>query len=362
MIILAMALLLAAASEAAISYRTAELMRLARVVGVREGLLVPGTNHVAGYTVVVDDDMTVCHVGMTLFPEDVKQLGNRQVLEFVERYFLQLYHPAPNCTAALMIHSDGVSFPKGSWQDIKKVKTTTPFTLDYQLMRYTLSWKTNGTELSFSFPGKFQLITGENLLQAEEHLPDDIAHTSCTGHFTDVSSLSPASMENFFVKKGAWYLMETVNATTYYRKIGKSFVPVVDADFLEESVADIMLCSGAAENFTMDVTMQCYGFKNTRFNVPLHQWMDYCQQRGCEMFCGIELVNTQEVRATVIAVNKKLNFNHLLTVTVPLAAIEQGKGVVKAKLNAFIPTHNIINLNGKYKKPDNIRNRILMNI
>ena len=350
--------------EATITYRTTELQRLVRVIGVSEETLCPGANFICGYTVVLDADMTVMHVGLTLFTEEIKQIGDRSVLEFVERYFLQLFHPAPNSTSELMIHSDGVSFPNGRWQDIKKIKTNTPFTIDYQLMRYTITWKTKGVNLSFSFPGKYQLIAGENLVQAEEHLPNDISHTECLLHPEENSSeMTSTSLKNYYIKKGAWYYAETLNATTYYKKEVNSFTPVVDIDFIEESLADMMLCPAAADSFMVDFTICGYGYKNTQFKVPLHQWIDYCEQKGCNIYCGIESINTQEVKATVLAVNQTLNYNHLLTVTVPLTAIEQGKGSIKAKLNAFIPTNNIINLDGKYKTSNRkIENRIIRNI
>ena len=351
-------------SEAAVTYRTTELQRLARIVGVSEESLVPGANYIKGYTVMVDEYMTVRHVGMTLFSEEIKQMSNSPVLEFVERYFLQLFHPVPNSTAALMMHSDGITFPKGNWQDIKKINKTTPFTLDYQLMRYTLSWKAKGVNLSISFPGKYQLIVGENLVQAEEHLPEDISHTICLRHKEEaISEMTSTSMKDYYIKRGGWYNTETLNATTYFKKNGSSFTPVVDINFIEESVADILLCPAAAESFMVDITMRGYGYKNTQFTVPLHQWIDYCEQKGCNIYCGIESVDTQEVKATVIAINQTLNFNHLLTVTVPLTTIDNGKGTINAKLDAFIPTHNIINLNSKYKKSNRkIENRILRNI
>ena len=362
--LMTMALLFVWNLEASVTYRTTELQRLVRVTGISEETLHPGANIIRGYTVAVDDNMTVRHVGLTLFTEEIKQMGNRPVLEFVERYFLQLYHPAPNSTAALMIQSDDITFLKGNWLDIKKVKTSTPFTLDYKSMKYTISWKEKGVNLSFSFPGKYQLIAGENLVQAEEHLPDDISHTTCLLHpKEDIADMSSTSIKDYYVKKGAWFYAETLNATTYYKKEGNSFTPVVDINFIEESLADIMLCPTAADPFMLDITMRGYGYKNTQFTVPLHQWIDYCEQKGCKLYCGIESVNTQEVKATVLAVNQMLNFNHLLTVTVPLIAIAQSKGIIKAQLDAFIPTHNIINLNGKYKKTNRkIENRILRSI
>lgn len=350
--------------EAAVTYRTTELRRLARIVGVSEESLVPGSNNVKGYTVMMDADMTVRHVGMTLFSEDFKQMSNRPILEFVERYFLQLYHPVSNSTAALMIQSDGITFPKGKWQDIKKISTSTPFTLDYKLKRYTLAWKSKGVNLSISFPGKYQLITGENLVQAEEHLPYDISHTICFKHTEeDISEMTSTSLKDYYVKRGGWFYAETINSTTYFKKEENSFAPVVDIDFIEESVADILLCPAAADSFMVDITLRGYGYKNMLFTVPLHQWIDYCEQKGCNIYCGIESVDTQEVKATVIAINQTLNFNHLLNVTIPLTTIDDGKGIISAKLDAFIPTHNIINLNRKYKKSNRkTENRILRNL
>lgn len=349
---MALALLLAGIPALAAGYRTQELKRLVKITGVDEGALRPGTNHFSHYTITVDDNMTVRHVGLALFKDEVKEMGNTKVLEFVERYFMQLLHPAPNSSAALMIRSDEITFPKGNWRDIKNVKPETPFSLDYQLMRYTLSWKGKEGELSFSFPGKYQLICGENLTEAEEHMMHDVAQTPCSNPpAVDAKDLQPSSMPDFFIKKGSWYHSETLNSSTFYKKREDgSMVPVVDADFIEESVADIMLCPMAAKAFSLDLTMKGYGYKDRRISVPLCQWIDYCTKEGCNIFCGIESIEQDRVRATVIAVNENLNFNHLLTVEVPILAIERGKGTVKADLHAFIPTHNIVNTKGRYNK------------
>ena len=343
------ALLFIGAVSMAVTYRTPELRRLAGIIGVSEGKLRPGVNHIREYIVSVDKDMTVRHVGLALFSEEVKDKSNRLVLEFAERYFLQLEHPAPHATVAMMLRSDGVSFPKGNWHDIRKINSDTPFKLDYHLMRYTLSWQTKGATLSFSFPGKYQLIRGENLPEAEGHLVEDIKKTMCSSHpNVRNEELRPSTSQGFFIRRGGWFYAETINATTYYRrKKDGLLIPVIDPDLLEESVANIMLCPNAAESFSFDVTMHGYGYKDSRFSIPVHQWIDFCIQEGCDLYCGIEKVSTSDVRATVLAVNQQLNFNHLLTVSVPISAIENARGVVKAELNAFIPTHNIINFRGQ---------------
>ena len=351
MTILTIMLFLSGTAKAVVTYRTPELKRLALVAGVKEQELKPGVNFSGKHTIMMDDNMTVRHVGITLFSEEIKQIGDRLILEFVERYFLQLEHPAPNSTATLMIHSDGISFPKGRWQDIKKVGPNTPFNIDYHLMRYTLSWK-------------YQLICGENLPQAEEHLLHDITHTAPGTHAeASLGEMEPSSMKGYYLKRGAWYHIEALNGTTFYQMQSDStLVPVVDPDFIEESVADIMMCPDVAESFTLDIIMHRYGFHESQVSVPLRQWVDYCVQMGCEIFCGIEEVSAEMAKATVLAVNTKLNFNHLLTVSVPIEAIDNGKGTVKGDLHAFIPTHNVINDNAKYKNNKKIENRILRNI
>ena len=356
----AFAWLLLAMTAQAVTYRTPELQRLTRIAGVAEGALHPGTNRCGGVVIRADDDMTVRHVGRLLFSEEVKDRGSRLVLEFVERYLLQLEYPAPNSSSALMMRSDGVTFSNGRWQDVGHIRTDTPFSLDYHLMRYTLTWHRKGTDVAISFPGKYQLICGENLPQAEEHLLEDIQKApEATSAPKDTDGMDSASMPGFFIKKGAWYDSERLSASTYSRKdAGGDLVPVVDGHFVKESVANIMLCPEAGR-FMLDITMLRYGYKSSHIMVPMRQWLGYCAQQECEVYCAIEKVGDSSVKATVLAVNSRLNFNHLLEVTLPVRAVEEGTGTATAVLTPFIPTHNIINAKGKPKNRMNVKRLVI---
>ena len=54
-ILLIISLTIFLTAESAVKYRTPELKRLAQIVGVDEKALIPGTNHIDNYTVMLDD-------------------------------------------------------------------------------------------------------------------------------------------------------------------------------------------------------------------------------------------------------------------------------------------------------------------
>lgn len=109
------------------SFRTNELKRLAKSIGVDSATIREGYNYptVQGcYLVVRMQDNIIHHLGMRLFSADIRQLDDSPVFDFLERYFLQLKFPPPAKTASLMIRDDKFKFEKGDLQTIDRLLPT----------------------------------------------------------------------------------------------------------------------------------------------------------------------------------------------------------------------------------------------
>lgn len=325
-------------ASAQTAYRTAELQRLATVLSIDETKLHEGYNTLVAdqrKVVVGVSNNTVNHIGLQLFSEEMRKVDHSPVLHFLERYFLQLKYPPRTISANNMIRDDQFRFLTGSLQTVDELMPTDAFSFSYDKRLYTVSWKRDGqTLLEVCFPVEYELISGENKVEAENNLVADIQQTAITGE-----APRPALSQN--------YLNDQFSCRLYEQKGQLVFSERHPA----ETVANIMLSQQAKGAFVLQVTQLSYGFQKTTFSVPLRQWIAFCQKNGCQLYVGIEdITENGDVCAVVLAVNEAENYNHVLTVTVPSEAIREKTGTIEARIWPYVPTHNVQNLFDTYRK------------
>lgn len=335
-IILGVALMLKASAQ--VNYRTAELQRLSKLLAVDEETLKDGYNYltVNGQQVIVTvKGNTVNHIGLRLFGESTRNLDNTPVFDFLERYFLQLKYPPTVKTAQKMISDDQFQFVKGSLKTVDDIRPTDGFGFNYDKRQYTASWNRDGQPLlTVSFPVEYELISGENKIEAENNLLVDIKRTEVK----DVTCKTAHDPH---------YINENFSNRLYYQK-GEL---VSSVRHPAESASNILLSLKAKGQYDLKVTQVSYGFKKTVFNVPLRQWIAFCQNSGCVLYVGIEDISEKgEVSAVVLAVNEAENYNHVLTVTIPQKTIHDKKGSLNARLYPYVPTHNVKSLFAEFRK------------
>ena len=336
-IIIGVALLLTSASAKTV-YRTAELQRLASVLAIDTAVLQEGYNYVMSgqqRLVVTKKNHTICHIGLHLFSEDMRRVGDTPVMDFLERYFLQLNYPPKVTNAHNMIRDDQFRFVTGTLQTVNDLKPTDAFSFSYDKRLYTASWTREGLPLLVvSFPVEYELISGENKIEAENHLQADILATAVTNEAPKPAPELSTPFDQFSAK--------------LYRQRGAL---VFSERHPAETVANMMISQQAKGAFRLNLTQVSYGFQKTTFNVPLCQWIAFCQNTGCQLYVGIEEVTEKgDVSAVVLAVNEAENYNHVLTITVPFDLLRARQGQIEARIYPYVPVHNVENLFAAYGK------------
>lgn len=325
-------------ATARMQFRTAELQRLAGVLPLDMQTLTEGYNHpvVNGKVLTVRvRTQVIDHIGLQLFSDELRRLESSPVLDFLERYFLQLKYPPASKTASNMIRDDELCFLTGTLATIGDVRPSDSFTYSCDNHRYLATWNRNERVLlSISFPVEYGLISGENKIEAEDHLLEDILKANL-----DCRKDEPAQNEH--------YLNDSFVSRLYYyggELISDSRHPV-------ETVANMMLSTNALGNYDIQITQICYGFQKRVFQVPLRQWIAFCKDSGCELYFGVEGFGSNgEVNAVVLAVSSTENYNHVLSFSVPTAVIESRKGVIDARLYPYVPIHNVKSMFAAYRK------------
>ena len=321
------------------SFRTSELERLAQALALDIDALPEGYSHpmANGLRLTVHQaDQTIDHIGVYLFSEEMRQMGKSPIFDFLERYFLQLKYPPQVKSMSNMMRDDQFKFLAGSLKTVDDIMSTDGFTFNYDNHLYQATWNRNdSTLLSVSFPVEYELISGENKIEAENNLLSDIK-----GAKVVIPTDKPV------VKKGH-YISEQITNRLYLSK-GKL---VSSPKHPAESSANMMLSLQTEGDYQIKITQVSYGFKKTVIEVPLKQWIAFCQNQGCELYFGIEKVaDDGNVDAVVMAVNEAENYNHVLTVSIPSDVLETKSGTIEARLYPYVPTHNVLNMFAAYRK------------
>ena len=321
------------------TFRTAELERLASELALDIEALPDGYGHPTANGVrltVHQTEQTIDHIGLYLFTEELRSMDKSPIFDFLERYFLQLKYPPRSMSASNMIRDDQFKFLTGSLKSVADILPTDGFSYNYDRHSYKATWsRQDSTLLSVSFPVEYELLSGENKIEAENNLLADIRSTKVV-----IPTGKP-------VVKKDHYLSKDFTNRLYLSK-GEL---VLSEKHPLESAANVMLSLQTESSFSINITQLSYGFKRTVFEVPLKQWIAFCLEHGCELYFGVEsLTETSEVACVVIAVNTLENYNHVLTAKIPSDILDSKIGTIKARLYPYIPTHNVLNLFATYRK------------
>lgn len=327
-------------SMAQVSYRTPELKRLASVLSLNESDFASDGSHyltAANKPIVVRvSDGMVNHIGIRLFSEEMRSLEKSPILDFLERYFLQLSYPPKSVSAANMVRDDQFRFLQGTLASVSALQPTDGFSYSFDQNQYVAVWTRNGSAmLEVSFPVEYELISGENKIEAENNIMADIQKSAIAKDTVDVNN-----------NRSDYYLVLDLSSKLYFDK-GQL---IVNGLLQEQSAANLMLTTAVEGDYRLAMTQVSYGFRKTSAEVPLGQWISFCKYSGCQLYFGIDHIDQDgSVSGVVLAVNQTENYNHVLTVRVPMSLMDQRKGIIEAWLYPYIPTHNVRDMFAKFK-------------
>lgn len=322
------------------AFRTSELRRLATTLTIDTESLPEGYSHPKANSLTLTvhmENRTIDHIGLCLFTEEIRTIGKSPIFDFLERYFLQLKYPPQLQSMANMMRDDQFHFHVGNIATVDDILPSDGFSYEFDHHRYQATWNRNGQKfLSVSFPVEYELISGENKIEAENNLPADIQNTKINIP-TDSQPLQ---------KNDSCYTSDFRNRLYY-----KGHHLIVSDKHPLESAANIMLSQQAPGDYKISLTQLSYGFRKTLIEVPLHQWISFCQNHGCELFFGVEQMTPDgDIDCVVMAVNTAENYNHVLTVRIPAKVIDAQRGTIEARLYPYVPTHNVLNMFAAYRK------------
>lgn len=288
----------------------------------------------------------VSNIGLDIFDLEVSELLPEDVCEFISRYFLELLC-WDKTSMQQKIKDDDVIFLTGIPEDALKLNSGMSFSLDrIEDKRYVATWKDDEkTVLSFSFPIQYELILGMPQVEIEQKLLDDL------NGFDAVPSIDTDFPETEMMGNGLFrsipathfFAKELTDCKYYLDSMDGSIEPVFDDAHIAESAANLFQ-NIIERDYTLSIRQSLYGFEKKDFDISLSQWLAYCKKNHLKSYFAVEKEDEKSILALIICESRDLAFNHMLSVAIPKTFIKDSDIILKAKLNAYIPTHNISEL------------------
>lgn len=277
-----------------------------------------------------------------------------EVCTFLNRYINELMDwDESHVSRNQKMQDDKFIVLSGDIFNLEKIDSTSECSIfRYDDKAYEVVWKKrNEVLLRVAFPIQYELLLGLSKKEIEASLDSLIALAdTCDTMVETIHTLDSVAPNIYRVNGVEHYASIDVLTSARYVKQdaqgNKTYL--ADADYIDYTISNLFQCK-IGRNYVMQVSQNIYGFRKKHFTISLHRWIDYCQAANLKSYVVIEEETDDILKVFVIAENKTLNYNHVLSVYIPKNFLVSPYAIFNVSLNAFIPTHNVSNLYEEYK-------------
>jgi hypothetical protein len=305
-------------------------------------------------TIIVEDN-EVKHIGFSLFSPQQRKVFNPICCNFVERYaLLQKVLVERNRNQHEMMEQDRVVFRTGNFETIEELIGDTTIQIDYNYQNKVnfFTWKKNErAACEMGFPSSYKLLLGMEMDELDARLKNDILNIQLPEPdsirvFSKEELLSSIT-HDFYVKKGFCYFFAELNSDTFYQPVepeGNRYCLMFNSKYPRQSLANVMTTIGLPNEFQLRIKQEVYGNKDSIYIAPLAKFVDFCLKNGCNPYFGVISDSEGVLDCELIMQNETLEYNHVMRMKVGVKDIKSRKGIIDARLDAYVPTHYLKNL------------------
>ena len=166
-------------------------------------------------------------------------------------------------------------------------------------------------------------------------------------------SFTPDSLMNIIVKLLAdsvfqshpvtIYEIGSISDATYYSCLDSPILqPIFDSN--QKWYSSVNLMQGLIadiDDYQLYIEQSVYEFDTLKYTISLSQWLNYCRDMRASVYIGLEEEREDGLMILLLAQSNDLGFKHMLSMILPWNFVEKRNAILKAKLYAYIPTHNV---------------------
>lgn len=290
----------------------------------------------------------ISHIGYKLFDSRwAKDFEAQPLLDFIERYALEQDIFVREKDKVEETSKRRIVFIEGNASMLRLRTPEMPITINEKERReYSVEWGNGKQKVSMIIPADYQLFTGANAIELENIFERDVCRLTSTLIADTLPSnwkySNISRSDNLIIASNGNYLSDMIRSDLYLEKApeGKLVLLINESKPLQ-SVSNILLTGHSDKELPLELTIDKYGYRKTNIEITLQQFIIYCQQENCKLYLGIKTHTNETITATLFAVNSKMAYNHMISLTFPLSILHKGEGKIKGKLYAYTPLQNI---------------------
>lgn len=307
---------------------------------------------------VLNEKKVVSHIGVSLFSDETKQMLDRGICNFLERYFLELLLQKDKAGVKLKLAEyhvslriNGQEFGEGHFHSVAEVlqimSMPVNFALRHMGKQAEAVWTFGNYHLHLLFPLYRELIDGTdkkesdeelyNLLQVAVFNPVNLVDGQVTRESLQLET------DGVYIRKGEAFLIKFMSSDRYYMEENGMFVPLFWKQYPEYSMSNLFLTYRNGDGKTLQITHRKYGHFTPEISIPLLNFLA-CFKDDFHTACHTGYNKNGELETMVVFNHKTLNYIHLLRVHVAKEQLFSVHPILKADFYSNIPQHYINSL------------------
>ncbi len=307
-------------------------------------------------TIIVEDN-EVKHIGYSIFTPQQRETLNPICCNFIERYALLLkVDMERKRTNHEMMEQDRVVFRTGNFETIEHLigdrDTTIKIIHSFENVINFFTWNKSGQVVcELGFPSSYKLFLGMEMDELDARLKRDILNTQIpvpdSIRTFPKKELIASITRDYYVKKGPYYYFAELNSDNFYQPLSlkdNKFCLMFNSKYPQQSLANVMTSSGLPNEFVLRIKQEVYGNKDSVYIVPLGKYVSFCLKKGCTPYFCVISENDGVMDCELIMRNEVLQYNHVMRMKVGVNEVKRRKGIINARLDAYVPTHYLKNL------------------
>ncbi len=295
------------------------------------------------------------HLGISLFNDDVKDIYDEYLCNFIERFFLELLLMPDSQQVKRKLDEKevhlsycGQEFGEGLFNSISNILYMTDATSDFILRTGSqegdATWRSGDKSLNLKFPMNRELIEGTDKKEADtsvcEMLKDAVSE-KVIPHDDMKQPANPEKLpQGIYVSRGVVGQVQELSSDIYYLLKNGRYEFLYDERFPEYSMNNLFLTFKNGKGKSIHIIHRQYGNSEHEIILPLTNFLA-CFHNDFLTTCHTAYNKEGELETIVLFYHKTLNYIHMIRAHIDKEELFRTSATINADLYTNIPQHYI---------------------